>query len=127
MNLLRTTFLLALTCLAVACGEAEPKPDGPAPENNATSSANSSSANTTPNNLNVVTVDAGQVDPACATADSNGFFSNCDVCGDDCDSIDAPGVSGNACGCSTGGCPCGLRCGSYEIAPGVSVDNICVR
>lgn len=66
------------------------------------------------------------IDPVCEAADSNGFFSSCDPCGDDCDSIDAPNASGFACGCS-GGCPCGFSCGSYEIAPNVVVGNICVR
>lgn len=65
----------------------------------------------------------------CDVVTSEGFFPTCEACDDnglDCDSIEAPTVSGRACGCS-GGCPCGLRCGSYEIGPGVVVSSICVR
>jgi hypothetical protein len=68
----------------------------------------------------------GAVDPGCATADRNGFFADCSLCGSDCDTIDVGTGTRRACGC-TGGCPCGLRCGSYQIAPNVFVSDICVR
>ena len=65
--------------------------------------------------------------PLCTNLSSEGFFDDCSACGDgDCETITTPSGTSQACGCS-GGCPCGLRCGSYEIAPGVTVSNICVR
>jgi hypothetical protein len=71
--------------------------------------------------------DTGTTDPACADADSRGLFSSCDPCVDgDCDTIDVSGSVRYACGC-TGGCPCGLACGSITIAPGISVGDVCVR
>jgi hypothetical protein len=68
----------------------------------------------------------GSGDPACAQATARGFFPDCSLCGMDCDTIDDGSGTYKACGCS-GGCPCGLRCGSYEIAPNVVVSDICVR
>jgi hypothetical protein len=68
----------------------------------------------------------GGGDPGCARANRNGFFPDCTPCGADCDTIDDGSGSSKACGCS-GGCPCGLHCGSYQIAPGVFVSDICVR
>ena len=67
--------------------------------------------------------------PLCSTADSRGFFGSCSVCArpDDCDQITVGGRTRSACGCSTVACPCGLRCGCSDIAPGVRVCNICVR
>jgi hypothetical protein len=65
------------------------------------------------------------MDPACAEADSNGFFSDCTVCIDqaNCDDINGR----RACGCSGGsGCPCGFKCGSAQIAPNVFVAELCV-
>jgi hypothetical protein len=62
----------------------------------------------------------------CAKANAHGFFPDCSLCGPDCDSIDDGTGVRMACGCGAG-CPCGLRCGSYEIAPNVTVSNICVR
>jgi hypothetical protein len=62
----------------------------------------------------------------CAKANSHGFFPDCSLCGSDCDSIDDGTGVRRACGCSSG-CPCGLHCGSYEIAPNVTVSGICVR
>jgi hypothetical protein len=64
-------------------------------------------------------------DPACADADSQGFFSTCAPCLDqsNCDSVNGR----RACGCSGGsGCPCGFVCGSAEIMPNVFVSGICV-
>lgn len=68
-------------------------------------------------------------DPSCTAMDSNGFFSSCSPCPtDNCDTISAGAGSRAACGCSSSAdCPCGLSCGSYEIAPGISVGGICVR
>lgn len=68
----------------------------------------------------------GTSDPVCDDADANGFFSDCSACGDDCDTIDDGSSTRNACGCSSG-CPCGLSCGCYDIAPNVGVCDICVR
>jgi hypothetical protein len=67
--------------------------------------------------------------PLCSTADSRGFFGSCSVCvrPDDCDQITVGGRTRSACGCSNVACPCGLRCGCSDIAPGVRVCNICVR
>jgi hypothetical protein len=70
---------------------------------------------------------ASSADPVCASADSNGFFSSCAACPDrNCNTISAQGRTRYACGCG-GGCPCGLRCGSYQIAPNVRISNVCVR
>jgi hypothetical protein len=69
---------------------------------------------------------SGAQDPACAKATSRGFFPDCSLCGANCDTIDDGTSSYKACGCSSG-CPCGLHCGSYQIAPGVTVSDICVR
>jgi hypothetical protein len=69
---------------------------------------------------------SGAQNPACATATAHGFFRDCSLCGADCDTIDDGSGSYKACGC-TSGCPCGLHCGSYQIAPGVTVSDICVR
>jgi hypothetical protein len=68
----------------------------------------------------------GASDPGCAQATARGFFPDCSLCGSDCDTIDDATGTHKACGC-TGGCPCGLHCGSYEIAPNVIVSDICVR
>lgn len=68
----------------------------------------------------------GSEDPTCASADSNGFFSDCSACGEDCDTLDDGSGTRYACGCSSG-CPCGLSCGCYEIAPNVGVCDICIR
>src|SRR5262249_12530145 len=68
----------------------------------------------------------GGLDPGCARANRNGFFPDCSLCGTDCDTIDDGTGTYSACGCSSG-CPCGLHCGSYQIAPGVVVGGICVR
>jgi hypothetical protein len=48
------------------------------------------------------------------------------VCGGDCDTIDNGSSTRNACGCSNG-CPCGLTCGCFELAPGLNVCDLCVR
>ena len=68
---------------------------------------------------------SGGADPACAAADSNGFFSDCSACLDpsDCDSVNGR----QACGCSSVACPCGLSCGSFAIAPGINIGGICTR
>lgn len=68
---------------------------------------------------------SGGADPACAAADSNGFFSDCSACLDpsDCDSVNGR----QACGCSSAACPCGFSCGSFAIAPGISIGGICTR
>jgi hypothetical protein len=68
----------------------------------------------------------GAPDPACAKANARGFFPDCSLCGTDCDTINDGSGSYRACGCSSG-CPCGLHCGSYQIAPGVVVNDICIR
>jgi hypothetical protein len=68
----------------------------------------------------------GATDPTCTSIDSNGFFADCAACGDDCDTIDDGSGTRYACGCGSG-CPCGLSCGCYEIAPSVTVCDICVR
>jgi hypothetical protein len=68
-------------------------------------------------------------DPVCAGLDSVGGFSDCSVCdglGSGCDTIDVNGQVSRVCDCSAP-CPCGLRCGDIEIAPGVVVGNICIR
>ncbi len=66
--------------------------------------------------------------PACTGIDGDGFFASCASCGEDCDSISTPNGTRSACGCSSSAdCPCGLRCGDYEIAPNVTVGGICVR
>jgi hypothetical protein len=62
----------------------------------------------------------------CALANAHGFFPDCSLCGADCDTIDDGTGVRRACGC-TSGCPCGLHCGSYEVAPNVTVSGICVR
>lgn len=72
----------------------------------------------------------GGDNPVCAGADSHGFFNSCSACTDpsNCDTIDVSGSSRNACGCNgASDCPCGLRCGCYEIAPNVNTCGICVR
>ena len=67
-------------------------------------------------------------DPACVGADGNGFFSNCDNCPDNCDTIDTNAGARNACGCETSAdCPCGFSCGEYAVAPNVIIGNVCVR
>jgi hypothetical protein len=79
-----------------------------------------------------ITSDVAPADtaPACSPApDRNGFFASCSACPNpgDCDTIDVNGSRRYACGCS-GGCPCGLRCGSYVIpGTGISIGSICVR
>jgi hypothetical protein len=68
-------------------------------------------------------------DPACASVNSVGGFPDCTVCtaaGAGCDEIDVNGQSSKVCDCS-GSCPCGLHCGSIEIAPGVTVSDVCTR
>lgn len=68
-------------------------------------------------------------DPACAMTNSFGGFPTCAVCdaiGAGCDTIDRNGEVSKVCDCSVA-CPCGLHCGSVEIAPNVFVDNVCVR
>ena len=68
-------------------------------------------------------------DPVCAGLDSVGGFADCSVCdalGSGCDTIDVNGQVSRVCDCS-GPCPCGLRCGDIEIAPGVVVGNVCIR
>ena len=68
-------------------------------------------------------------DPSCRQLDSLGGFPDCSVCdgiGSGCDTIDVNGQVSRVCDC-TGPCPCGLRCGDVEIAPGVVVGNICIR
>jgi hypothetical protein len=68
-------------------------------------------------------------DPACAAANSYGGFPTCTLCdmaGAGCDTIDVNGQVSNVCDC-TAQCPCGLRCGDIEIAPGVTVGNVCIR
>jgi hypothetical protein len=67
-------------------------------------------------------------DLACTPApDQHGFYASCAACPGDCDAIDINGSRRYACGCS-GGCPCGLHCGSYTV-PGVPlvISGICVR
>jgi hypothetical protein len=68
-------------------------------------------------------------DPACQGLDSIGGFPDCSVCdalGSGCDTIDVNGNVSQVCDCSAA-CPCGLRCGDYEIAPDIVVGNICIR
>jgi len=68
-------------------------------------------------------------DPYCAAANSYGGFPNCTVCDmamTGCDEIDVNGSTSKVCDC-TGGCPCGLSCGSIEIAPNLFVDDVCTR
>ena len=62
----------------------------------------------------------------CQQADGDGFFATCDACGPDCDTIDTNAGSRKACGCGAG-CPCGFSCGCYEIGPGISVCDLCLR
>jgi hypothetical protein len=50
----------------------------------------------------------------------------CDALGTGCDTIDKNGQVSKVCDCSAA-CPCGLRCGDVEIAPGVVVGNVCIR
>jgi hypothetical protein len=72
---------------------------------------------------------AVDADPVCRTLDSLGGFPDCSVCdsiGSGCDTIDVSGQVSRVCDCS-GPCPCGLRCGDVEIAPGVVVGNVCIR
>jgi hypothetical protein len=69
-------------------------------------------------------------DLACTPApDQHGFYASCAACPSpgDCDTIDISGSRRYACGCS-GGCPCGLHCGSYTV-PGlpIVISGICVR
>jgi hypothetical protein len=75
-------------------------------------------------------VPAADTAPACSPApDQHGFYGSCSACPSpgDCDTIDVNGSRRYACGCS-GGCPCNLHCGSYQI-PGapVTISDICVR
>ena len=68
-------------------------------------------------------------DPSCQALDSLGGFPDCTVCdalGSGCDTIDVNGQVSRVCDCSAA-CPCGLRCGDVEIAPGVVVGNVCIR
>jgi hypothetical protein len=67
-------------------------------------------------------------DLSCRLVDSNGFFPDCTACLDptNCDGIDTGGGVRSACGCSTSGCPCGLTCGCYSPAAGISICDICV-
>ena len=68
-------------------------------------------------------------DPSCQSLDSLGGFPDCSVCDSiesGCDTIDVNGQVSRVCDCS-GPCPCGLRCGDVEIAPGVVVGNVCIR
>ena len=70
------------------------------------------------------------VDPACASADSAGFFASCTSCTDpgNCDSITVGSRMRQACGCEDDSdCPCGLRCGCYAIVSSVQVCGICTR
>lgn len=72
---------------------------------------------------------AFDVDPVCTSLDNVGGFPDCSVCdelGAGCDTLDINGSVSNVCDCSAP-CPCGLRCGDIEIAPGVVVGNICIR
>jgi hypothetical protein len=69
-------------------------------------------------------------DLACTPApDQHGFYASCAACPSpgDCDTIDINGSRRYACGCS-GGCPCGLHCGSYTV-PGlpIVISGICVH
>ena len=67
--------------------------------------------------------------PACTMLDSRGGFPDCSVCdaiGAGCDTIDVNGQVSRVCDCSAP-CPCGLRCGDIEIAPGIVVGNVCTR
>jgi hypothetical protein len=71
-----------------------------------------------------------QQDPACASADGNGFFSDCSACTDpsNCDGVDTGGGVRRTCGCSgSGDCPCGFSCGCFTLAPGVRTCGICTR
>lgn len=68
-------------------------------------------------------------DPVCANLDSLGGFPDCSVCdalGTGCDTIDRNGQVSRVCDC-TAACPCSLRCGDVEIAPGVVVSDVCIR
>jgi len=68
-------------------------------------------------------------DPLCANVNSYGGFPDCSACtaaGTGCDTIDKNGSQSKVCDC-TGSCPCGLHCGSIEIAPGVVVSDVCTR
>jgi hypothetical protein len=79
-----------------------------------------------------VSVDAAptlDADPSCQVLDSVGGFPDCALCdeiGSGCDTIDVSGQVSRVCDCSAP-CPCELRCGDIEIAPGVVVGNVCVR
>ena len=69
-------------------------------------------------------------DPLCTGLDNIGGVPNCSICTDigrGCDTISVNGSTSMVCDCQGGGCPCGLRCGDLEIAPGVTVGNICIR
>lgn len=66
---------------------------------------------------------------ACLSVGPYGDFPDCTTCtmaGLGCNEIDVNGSVDYHCDCGSG-CPCGLRCGSREIAPYVFVSNICVR
>jgi hypothetical protein len=70
------------------------------------------------------------VDPACAGADSDGFFASCSSCTNpgNCDSVTVGSRTRLACGCEyDSDCPCGLTCGCYAIAASVQVCGICTR
>jgi hypothetical protein len=71
-------------------------------------------------------IDASAV---CLSVGPYGDFPSCTACtmaGLGCNEIDINGSVDYHCDCGSG-CPCGLRCGSREIAPNVFVSNICVR
>ena len=127
--------LVFLAALSIGCGSPDPKdpgttgPSDDAGNNGAANAQSSMDMGAAPTDMAKAEPDLPPQPAYCEAVDGQGFFPNCDACdaeGLDCDTIDAPGASGNACGCS-GGCPCGLRCGSYEIAPNVTVSGICVR
>jgi len=125
--------LVAAAALTSACGGRDTRvPSADAAvggDSSAGDAASTVDAEPVDSAVDAARVDSSGGDAACTTADSRGFFSSCEPCapfGGDCDTIDVAGSTRYACGCS-GGCPCGLSCGSYEIAPGVTVDGICVR
>jgi hypothetical protein len=73
-------------------------------------------------------IEAPPADPLCATVDTKGLFGSCAACPSDCDTVDVSGRRRYACGCTgTSTCPCGLHCGSLQIAPGVGISGVCVR
>jgi hypothetical protein len=125
--------VVACAMTAAGCSGDDTGPAGSggvAPDAGSAGGAGGAGGNSTSSGSSTTTGGAGGAgggqNAACATANAHGFFPDCSLCGTDCDSIDDGTGVRRACGC-TGGCPCGLHCGSYEIAPNVTVSGICVR